>query len=589
MRPQTIASIAAIASLWLAGSDQTPPQRPQFRAGVDLFQLEVSVLDRNRQPVRELAPRDFVVFENGKPQPIVAFSEVAFPESDGSLGNVAVDTAPDVTAKRYGDRRLFAVILDDWGMPASPGGMAQRGGTAPAPFQMVQDAKAVARQIVEALGPLDFAAIVLTRDTRFFPDFSNNLAKLLGSIDAFKPIEDGSAERMYLNAVTRGHIGAIAAMEDVIGSLAKLPQRRKAIVYVGLGDGINLAAGGTALRVGDVFRSARAAGISISAVDVAGLTVARRAGTELMTSMAEETGGYAVVNRNDFRGSVAQIYLENQSYYLIGFEQTGPKDGKFRTLRVTVNRTGVTARARSGYDAPGPPDMVKAPPPPFDPDLENALGALDARREGRRLFTEASIGQGRLRVVSELTAQAAGPAWTQGAGLAVKVTDGNGRVVLETSGRIDAGSRSGVVDAPFSGAGPLRVTVVAKSETAEIDDGVDVVPGDALLGEPTLFRAGSLPRAPYRQVADREFTRTERLRVEWMPAQPLDSRELRLLRRTGEPTAVLPIVSSRDAGGRETLTADVTLSALGAGEYALEIIAHSGAGAVRKVVAFRVR
>ena len=588
MRPQTIASLAVLA--WLAGLDQTPPQQPQVRAGVDLFQLEVSVLDRNRQPVRGLTPQDFVVFENGKPQPIAAFSEVAFPEAEGSLGTVAVDNAPDVTAKRYGDRRLFAVILDDWGMPAS---LRDAGGGGPSPFQMAQDAKAVGREIVESLGPLDFAAIVLTRDTRFFPDFSNNLSKLFGSIDAFKPIDYDSAERMYLNAITRGHIGAIPAMEDVIDYLARLPQRRKAIVYVGLGNGINLAAGSTALRVGDVFRTARAAGISISAVDIAGLTMARRPGTDLMMSMAEETGGYAVVNRNNvrnnFRESVAQIYLENQSYYLIGFEQTGPKDGKFRSLRVTVNRPGLTARARSGYKAPGPPDMVKAPPPPFDPDLENAIGALDSRREGRRLFTEASLCRGQLRVVAEIPA-AAGPAWAQGVALTVKGTDGSGRVVLETSGRIEAGARSAVVDAPFANsAGPVRVSVVAKSPTAQIDDGVDVVAGDALLGEPTLFRSGSLPRAPYRPVADREFTRTERLRVEWMPARPLDRQELKLLRRTGEPTAVIPIVSSRDAGGRETLTADFALAALGAGEYALEIIAHSGADAVRKVVAFRVR
>jgi len=309
-----------------------------------------------------------------------------------------------------------------------------------------------------------------------------------------------------------------------------------------------------------------------------------------MMSMADETGGYAVVNRNNFRESVAQIYLENESYYLIGFEQTGPKDGKFRSLRVTVNRPGVTARAKSGYHAPGPPDMVKAPPPPFDPDLENAIAALDSRREGRRLFTEAAVGQGRLRVVSEIAATAAGPAWAQGAALAVKVTDAGGRVVLETRGRVDPGSRSAVIDAPFANAeGSFRVQVSAKSETGQIDDGVDVAIGDALLGEPALFRAGSLPRAPYRPVADREFARTERLRVEWAPAKSLDRQELRLLRRTGEPTALIPIVSSRDANGRETLTADVVLAALGAGEYALEIVAHSGPDAVRKVVGFRVR
>src|SRR5262249_37306502 len=79
--------------------------------------------------------------------------------------------------------------------------------------QLVLDSKAIARKIVDSLGPSDLAAIVLTRDTRFFPDFTNNRSKLIGSINEFKP--PGEAERMELEWLTKGHIGGLPALLDV--------------------------------------------------------------------------------------------------------------------------------------------------------------------------------------------------------------------------------------------------------------------------------------------------------------------------------------------------------------------------------------
>ena len=54
-------------------------QQPQnaFRAGVDVVQLDVSVLDRDRRPVKNLTAADFTVFENGKPQPVGSVSPPA--------------------------------------------------------------------------------------------------------------------------------------------------------------------------------------------------------------------------------------------------------------------------------------------------------------------------------------------------------------------------------------------------------------------------------------------------------------------------------------------------------------------------------
>ena len=47
-------------------------------------------------------------------------------------------------------------------------------------FQAVTDAKTIGKAFIDRLGPSDFAAVVLTRDTRFFPDFNERPVEALG-------------------------------------------------------------------------------------------------------------------------------------------------------------------------------------------------------------------------------------------------------------------------------------------------------------------------------------------------------------------------------------------------------------------------
>lgn len=52
-----------------------PAQKPAvFPAKIELVNVVVSVSDRNGQPVRDLAAKDFVVSEDGKRRPMSAFS-----------------------------------------------------------------------------------------------------------------------------------------------------------------------------------------------------------------------------------------------------------------------------------------------------------------------------------------------------------------------------------------------------------------------------------------------------------------------------------------------------------------------------------
>ena len=100
--PVAAALVAAgLASLhgWVAQAPQTT-----FRAGTDLVQVDVSVLDHERRPVRGLTAADFTVIEDGKPRPIVAFTAVDLPERvQPSAAPWSIDVGP--TSPRMRSRR----------------------------------------------------------------------------------------------------------------------------------------------------------------------------------------------------------------------------------------------------------------------------------------------------------------------------------------------------------------------------------------------------------------------------------------------------------------------------------------------------
>ena len=74
---------ALILGLLVATSHaQQPPSSTQFRSGIAYVQVDVSVLDPNRLPVRGLSAADFIVREDGRPQKVLSFSEVELPAAE---------------------------------------------------------------------------------------------------------------------------------------------------------------------------------------------------------------------------------------------------------------------------------------------------------------------------------------------------------------------------------------------------------------------------------------------------------------------------------------------------------------------------
>ena len=74
-----------------------------------------------------------------------------------------------------------------------------------------------------------------------------------------------------------------------------------------------------------------------------------RVSQDSLRQLADETGGFAAVNRNDFTNAFDRIVRDNSSYYVLAYYPPSDKrDGKFHRIDVKVTRPGLVVRSRRG-------------------------------------------------------------------------------------------------------------------------------------------------------------------------------------------------------------------------------------------------
>ena len=368
------------------------PQQPVFRAGVDVITLDVSVLDKDRRPVRGLKPEDFTVVENGKTQRIVTVTEMAGADRDPSPSAWMRHVPPDVSANDLtdmtGDGRFVAIVMDDWNVPFDD-------------HQLILGAREVGRYLVDQLSPSDVAAIIFPQMAGKTQDFTTDRQKLIAAIDKFDPPEvryiekrpaygpgGGDMPQRFAPILMRSECQrsqpTVPTLDTVVARLATVPNRRKTIILVSTGLPVSFMGGrGCPAELSDimknVFRRAQRANVNIYSVDPGGVNgyadylqnPVRRGGRpadqvmplaqanaavklrrEFMEIMADHTGARAIVNTDDLGYEIDRMMTEASSYYLVGYETSnGQPDGKFRRLDVKVSKPGLTVRSRSGFYA----------------------------------------------------------------------------------------------------------------------------------------------------------------------------------------------------------------------------------------------
>src|SRR4029079_234272 len=71
-----------------------------------------------------------------------------------------------------------------------------------------------------------------------------------------------------------------------------------------------------------------------------------------MAELSARTGGRVYYDRNDIDNEIRSALDDLQVSYTLGYYPTNSdNDGKYRNIRVAIERPGVAARFRTGYDA----------------------------------------------------------------------------------------------------------------------------------------------------------------------------------------------------------------------------------------------
>ena len=113
---------------------------------------------------------------------------------------------------------------------------------------------------------------------------------------------------------------------------------------------------------------------------------------QLLSDLAGRTGGFVIRNANDLLGGLQAVAGEQDQYYALTFTPPESKEGTCHTLRVKVDRTETTVRARNSYCTAKAPDLLAGSN--MGRDLEKRAAETQAgkrRRTGRRVRCARSI------------------------------------------------------------------------------------------------------------------------------------------------------------------------------------------------------
>lgn len=412
MRRIALALTFVVASAAIPGGQQPARQDapPVLRASVDQVVVDVIVTNASGAVVSGLTTADFEVLEDGVPQAIVAFSEVAL-SVEPHEGPGAIPRLAEVRSNRsMAQGRVYLLLLDDLFVMASrtpavqqlardfltryvqPGdlvGVATTGGMAGTVQAFTEDVALASRAVdrfvgkkvrsaaVDKLNQAYQAREMDPQRTRRTGNANTNLFNRDGAVLGVNAIDD--------ELLDRGRV-ALRTVRSAVQSMTGSGGRRKTIVYVSEGVDIPLSAGDTteiATEVHALLGQAARANVAIYPVSPRGLygqgdemtelralptgqtgpigpnytltdiQKEKRFADTMLQTIAKGTGGTAALDANQLGPALARIVDESSHYYLLGYTPANARrDGRYRPIEVRLKRPGLHATARKGYAAP---------------------------------------------------------------------------------------------------------------------------------------------------------------------------------------------------------------------------------------------
>lgn len=402
LRPSTglrrkFTALVAISALLLPTAllAQEPAPGYTFKAQAELVLVNVSVRDKNGNPIRDLKPEDFTVLEDNKPQKVATFdventqNTPQVPMQQVNLLSTPVKTtraaasapAPIAQDSEIKDRRLIILFFDLSTMQ---------------PDDIDRSSNAAQDYLSRQMQPADLVSIVSLGNTiTVNQDFTSDRDKLKTVLQSFN-VGAGVGFDLGSTGTTEGtpDIGQSFTVDDteynifntdrrlqalraVAEQVAGVPQK-KSLIYFSSGMQRTGIENQSELRA--AINSAVMANLSIYTLDIRGLQAlppggeaqnASLRGTsaysgraqlnaldsnfqtqETLVTLASDTGGRAYLDSNDFGRVFKGVQDDTSMYYLLGYHSTdSARDGKYRRITVRVDRPGVKIDFRRGYYA----------------------------------------------------------------------------------------------------------------------------------------------------------------------------------------------------------------------------------------------
>jgi len=561
--------------------------------------VDVIASDRHGRLVDTLKPADFVVSEEGQPQPVEQAQFVRIDAKPGAADPIRpiASEQDEQEAAAHADARLFAIFLDDFHVTSGDGAQRVR--------------ESLLRFLDEQAGPHDLFAVMRPLDSLLAIRCTHDLGAVRAAISAFQGRRGDYTPKTEFEAKFMGRSRdvierqraqiTVSALNALAIHLGSLKVGRKAIVLVSEGFSRPSASRGMGMlpTVQSLVRVANRYNVSIYPLNPGGEP------NDVLQTVADGTEGQAFEGSQDFDGAMTSIVRDTSGYYLLTLRSSAPEDGKFHALTVSVKRPGIQLRARKGFWAPVPDEEIhplralSAPVIDLTPRHTSPLI--------RPWFGESRGADGRTRImfVWEPIERTPGDRSRvpEASRVSVRATLPDGTLafegVVEPTGPglevSDPNAAKAVFDAP---AGRVRLQMSITGPNAkELDVDTRDLPvrpiADLELATPQVLRARTA--AEYRALAanpdaapvsSRVFSRTERLLIRFTAygsESGAPSTAARLLSRTGQPMRLLPIARIGSVG-----QVDLPLAGFAPGEYVVEVTATSGGRSTKEQVTIRV-
>ncbi len=374
-----------------------------IKAQTNVVLVDVRVWDKAGNPVTDLKPEDFRVFEDGVRQQVSSFSiekvaqlEAAAAENGPpptiDLATLPPNTPQETVLKLLQDRRLLVLFFDQSSMQ---------------PDDLIRALNSATHFVDKQMTPADLVAVVTySSDLRIAQNFTNDRKQL---DKVLKRIQLGEASSLA-EAGSEGDAGGTNASgqeivaqdvsaaftpdetefnifntDEKLGAIESLAQMlrgvpgRKSVIHFSSGlqrTGVDNQAelraaedaanqsnvslytvdsrGLVALPAGGDASSSAPAGTALYSGSAVNSQVTSLLDTrETLAALSADTGGRTFYDLNDFSTAFQRIQEDNSTYYLLGYSPANAKsDGRFRRIKVEVTRPGVKVQARPGYFAP---------------------------------------------------------------------------------------------------------------------------------------------------------------------------------------------------------------------------------------------